>query len=224
MLPVIVAGVDGSPGARAALSFAIGEARLRGAAVTAICAYERPWTEAAGPPGRPDSLAVARAILRTEVAEALEVIGGGVRVEQQAVEGPAAKSLLAAAASAELLVVGSRGRRGFRGLLLGSVSQQCACHAPCPVVIVPPAVAAEGVAFPTFAEGLARGSSLRVVRLPAARGWYVDVLAPDGHRLGSSVSFDRETAVELAVAEAAHLSALEGGYHPEREWTEHGRA
>jgi nucleotide-binding universal stress UspA family protein len=41
------------------------------------------------------------------------------------------------AVGADLLVVGSRGYGGFRGLLLGSVSQQCAQHAPCPVVIIP---------------------------------------------------------------------------------------
>jgi nucleotide-binding universal stress UspA family protein len=45
--------------------------------------------------------------------------------------------LLEEAADADLLVVGSRGLGGFRGLLLGSVSQQCAHHAPCPLVIVP---------------------------------------------------------------------------------------
>lgn len=51
-------------------------------------------------------------------------------------EGPAAEELLDAAAVA-LLVVGSRGHRSFSGLILGSVSQQCVAHAPCPVVVVP---------------------------------------------------------------------------------------
>jgi nucleotide-binding universal stress UspA family protein len=60
-------------------------------------------------------------------------------------EGQPAEVLVAESKDAELLVVGSRGLGGFRGLLLGSVGQQCAHHAACPVVIVPhpePAAAA----------------------------------------------------------------------------------
>ena len=48
----------------------------------------------------------------------------------------AAQVLVDEADGADLLVVGSRGHGGFAGLLLGSVSQQCAHHAPCPVVII----------------------------------------------------------------------------------------
>lgn len=54
------------------------------------------------------------------------------------VEGPPAKALLEASKDADLLVVGSRGHGGVSGFLLGSVSQQCARHANCPVAIVGP--------------------------------------------------------------------------------------
>ncbi len=50
----------------------------------------------------------------------------------------AANAILDAAAEASLIVVGSRGRGGFTGLLLGSVSQHLINHASCPVVVVPP--------------------------------------------------------------------------------------
>ena len=62
----------------------------------------------------------------------------GVEVERSAVHGAAAPVLLEAARGAAALVVGTRGHGGFVGLLLGSVTQQCAHHASCPFVIVPP--------------------------------------------------------------------------------------
>ena len=59
-----------------------------------------------------------------------------VEIETIAVQGQPARALVEVAKGADLLVVGSRGLGGFRELLLGSVSQQCAQHATCPVVIV----------------------------------------------------------------------------------------
>jgi nucleotide-binding universal stress UspA family protein len=61
-----------------------------------------------------------------------------VVVDHVVTEGSPARTLLDEARGADLLVVGSRGRGGFAGLLLGSVSQHCVHHAPCPVVVVRP--------------------------------------------------------------------------------------
>jgi nucleotide-binding universal stress UspA family protein len=71
------------------------------------------------------------ATLRETISEA-----SGVKIQRRVVEGAPAAVLVNESRGAELLVVGSRGHGGFARLLLGSVSQQCAQHAECPVVIV----------------------------------------------------------------------------------------
>jgi nucleotide-binding universal stress UspA family protein len=78
--------------------------------------------------------AAAEAALDASVREALP--DSKVKIEQRAVQGLAAGVLVDESRDADLLVVGSRGHGGFAQLLLGSVSQQCAHHAECPVVIV----------------------------------------------------------------------------------------
>lgn len=136
----IVVGVDGSDGALAALRWAVEEAELRGAALDAVTAWHIPY--AAGSPAI--GLVIDPDEERAYAAEQLEeVIGAtgvraGMQVNRVVVEGGAARALIETAAGADLLVVGSRGRGGFKGLLLGSVSQQCIQHAPCPVVVVRP--------------------------------------------------------------------------------------
>jgi nucleotide-binding universal stress UspA family protein len=79
-------------------------------------------------------------IAETALEKSLEDAGAansGVIVTKLLRQGQPADILCAEAKGADLLIVGSRGLGGFRGLLLGSVSQQCANHAPCPVVIIP---------------------------------------------------------------------------------------
>lgn len=133
----IVVGVDGSPASVEALKWAVGEARLRNAEVLAVQSWQfTPMVEPLGPTG--DNLFED---IRQAAADSLDeavasVDTGGVHVTKKVVEGRASESILDAAEGAELLVVGSRGRGGFSGLLLGSVSQQCAHHARCPIVIV----------------------------------------------------------------------------------------
>jgi nucleotide-binding universal stress UspA family protein len=137
----IVVGVDGSESAQTALRFALDEARLRGAAVRAVSAWHVPTTAYGGafvPPadGLLDELeASARQTLERALTDAGD--HADIDVESVVREGAPARVLLEEASDAALLVIGTRGLGGFRGLLLGSVGQQCAQHAPCPVVVVP---------------------------------------------------------------------------------------
>ena len=146
----IVVGVDGSKGSVGALRVAIDEARLRGTSVKAVNAwhipaivYEATW--AALPIDREVYPKVAQEVLDKSLAEA-GAAGSGIDVTTVVREGQAADVICEEAKGATLLVVGSRGFGGFRGLLLGSVSQQCAHHAPCPVLIVPDRASKDGSA------------------------------------------------------------------------------
>jgi nucleotide-binding universal stress UspA family protein len=87
------------------------------------------------PEGVVDFEEVAKQTLQEAVAQAAGP-STGVEIRTHVVRGQPAEVLLNAAKDADLLVVGSRGRGGFKGLLLGSVSTQCVHHASCPVVVV----------------------------------------------------------------------------------------
>jgi nucleotide-binding universal stress UspA family protein len=152
----IVVGVDGSPESKNALRWAGEEARLRGASVRAIHVYDDPilrW-EAYGPPEgamfTSEQFAELEEGLRSRAAEvqgqaealverAVAELGAidDVKVDTVALRGRPASTLIEESKDADLLVVGSRGHGGFKELVLGSVSHQCAQHAVCPIVILP---------------------------------------------------------------------------------------
>jgi nucleotide-binding universal stress UspA family protein len=147
----IVVGVDGSPESKEALRWAYEEAKFRDTPLRVTGAFDVPLDAVSGVapmmvtpiygPSDIDASEIRRAterLLESVVAEVAQDVPGAtdVQVEREALEGHAAEVLVAAADGEELLVVGSRGRGGFTGLLLGSVSQACAQHARCPVVIV----------------------------------------------------------------------------------------
>jgi nucleotide-binding universal stress UspA family protein len=143
---IIVVGVDGSDSSRAALAWALAEAKLRGSTLRAVHAWmipalgtgEAPWAMMP-----PDSYVEVSAdeiekathdALDRELAE----VGPdpGLAVERFVQEGPAADVIVDASKDAELVVVGTRGRGAIKTLLLGSTSQHVIQHATCPVVVV----------------------------------------------------------------------------------------
>lgn len=136
----IVVGVDGSPGARAALDWAFAEARLRDVGIFAVCAYDEPWGIASAGLSSAAAVAELRSALAVEAEEVLEAAQesapDNVGVTVEAIRSAPGPALVSAAADSALLVVGSRGRGGFTSLLLGSVSQYCAVHARGVVVVV----------------------------------------------------------------------------------------
>lgn len=136
--PVVV-GIDGSPVSEAALAFAYEEAALRGAPLVAV----HTWTDLVADP-------VLAPLLDWEAIEVDEQVVLAERLAGWAGKFPdvvvrrvvrrdrPAHALLAEAVGAQLLVVGSRGRGGFAGLLLGSVGHAVLHRSPCPVVVVRP--------------------------------------------------------------------------------------
>ncbi|MFP3906538.1 MAG: universal stress protein [Acidimicrobiales bacterium] len=128
----IAVGVDESPGGRAALAWALAEARRWEATLQVVVA----WSYLVQPVAefQPDfDEAAARDLLESMLAEHDT---SGVEIEPVIINELPVQALLHVAEEADLLVVGARGLGGFAGLLLGSVSQQVSTHAPCPVVIV----------------------------------------------------------------------------------------
>jgi nucleotide-binding universal stress UspA family protein len=136
----IVVGIDGSDGSRAALHWALDETRQRGSRLDVVLAWQTPYL------GEVSGLVLvsmteeaeqrARDLL-ADVADGIVADHPDLEIVPMLAEGRAAPALLDAAEGADLLVVGSRGRGGFKSLLLGSVSSACVHHAPCPVAVVP---------------------------------------------------------------------------------------
>jgi nucleotide-binding universal stress UspA family protein len=139
----IVVGIDGSAGSKSALRWALAQARLTGAKVEAVAAWQDPYLYGYGygwPTTQFDVAEIVTVAEKSLAATLAEVVGEqdkGITVTGQVIEGPAAKVLMSRGTTAQLLVVGKRGHGAFVGMLLGSVSQHCVQNASCPVVVIP---------------------------------------------------------------------------------------
>jgi nucleotide-binding universal stress UspA family protein len=136
----VVVGVDGSPSSRIALTWAAAEAADHGAELVVLNVWEHTLLPPAG------SLSVSEKyvpdpsqrtaddlvqVIKEELGEEPSVL-----VQPRVKQGTPAKVLIEESATADLLVVGTRGHGGFAGLVLGSVSQHVAAYAQCPVTVV----------------------------------------------------------------------------------------
>jgi nucleotide-binding universal stress UspA family protein len=143
-MEAIVVGVDDSDESKNALRWAVDEARLRRVPVTALHAWEPPVLPSPpdvaplAPPIDPSIIAAIEEAAERLVARVVQDVVGddsSVEVRPATAEGPPAAVLIEAVGDNDLLAVGSHGLGGFKGLLLGSVSQQVVSHAPCPVLV-----------------------------------------------------------------------------------------
>lgn len=132
----VIVGVDGSPSANAATEWAAQEAEIRNASLELIHAWNYPNLGYGG------YVAVLEDFEK-DAAGVLEGIANKVRgahpsltLISSLIQGPTAQTIIDRAKEADMVVVGSRGKGGFTGLLLGSVGQQLVHHCPAPVVII----------------------------------------------------------------------------------------
>lgn len=142
MISTVVVGVDSSPSARAALSWAADWATLTGAQLRAIYAIT-PKVKAS-PSWYPGVVgwasyddAATHDRERVEVTRMFDEIHPRQRWTLESVHGPAGPVLVEACVDAALLVVGTRRLHGLDRIFDGSVSEYGLRHAPCPVAVVP---------------------------------------------------------------------------------------
>ena len=135
--PQVVVGVDGSSSGLRTVAWAAARAREMEAVLQILVAWLPPTPMIpALVDGHKDGSARAHEYAQRAEQVASEV-APEVAIETEVIELPPIQALMDASRNADLLVVGRRGLGGLRGLLLGSVSQHCAEHAYCPVVIIP---------------------------------------------------------------------------------------
>jgi nucleotide-binding universal stress UspA family protein len=130
----LVVGVDGSEESRLALQWAASVTTAIGVRLVAVEAWEG---------GDPATAGETADRVRRNLADAVTAIlgqagdaGVDLDISFEALAGSAAGAILERVTADDGLILGSRGRGGFAGLLLGSVSRECVEHAPCPVMVV----------------------------------------------------------------------------------------
>jgi nucleotide-binding universal stress UspA family protein len=132
----IVVGVDGSRSSLHALAWAARQAELTHGRLDVVATWQWPQSYGWAVP-TPDDYDPETA-LRREIEPGVDAVRAeypAVELVIRVIDGHPAPVLVEASKGAELLVVGSRGHGEFVGMLIGSVSEYCAAHAHCPVLV-----------------------------------------------------------------------------------------
>ena len=236
----IVVGVDGSAGARLALSWALAEAVRRGADVEVLAAFpvDFYWTDAyLVDRNQVEDLRADTGIrVRALVEELRGQVDGAadLAVEVVVCAGAPAAHLVQRAEGADLLVVGSRGRGAVRSSMAGSVALHCAAHARCPVVVVHPTTATEpgpvvvglddsdharAALTAAVAEAAALGAEVEAVLAHEPPNYWSDLYAVVAPPVGESAEHAQRRAEAIVgevlgaePAAAVRVVAVEG--HP----------
>ncbi|CAL9435493.1 Universal stress protein [Actinosynnema sp. ALI-1.44] len=215
----VVVGVDGSSSATAAVRWAAREARRRGVALSVVHAC------LLVPARVPDPIALPRtyheAVLEqgrqwlAEAAEEARRVAPDLVVTTELASGGAAEDLVGRSASAQLVVLGSRGLGGFTGLLVGSIAVAVATHGHCPVVVVRGAETGSGVVVGV--DGSAAGEAALAFAFDQAAATGAELVAV---RTWSDVFVDtawhQGLAVDWEPIEAAERELLERQVEPHR--------
>ncbi|GAA3452344.1 universal stress protein [Dactylosporangium matsuzakiense] len=228
----VVVGVDGGTPSLEAVRWAALAAHRRGASLRVVLAYH--WQVPAVFAPRGDLAETAQQLaemLAADAARAAEAATAGLDVTAEAALGHPAEVLLRAGHDAELLVVGTRGRHQAVGAVLGSVAQQVATHATCPVVVVRGRADPSGGVLVGVDGSPSADAALESAFLEAAR-WDCDVVAvraietpigPPAVGLPPLLYDTAETRRALGEAATAHVAAA-GQRHPQVPWEVHGVA
>lgn len=170
----VIVGIDGSDNSRHALSWAISK-RHRLGEVTPVTVFQPPATlELLTKPTRPRDAVAVRAAAEAGMKEAIAGADPGVAERAKVIEGHPGTGLVKAAGSADLLVVGTRGRSSLAAILLGSVSDYCATHSAVPVAVIPEDFPVDKP-LSTIVVGVDGSENAE-----AALRWAIDHVEPDG--------------------------------------------
>lgn len=176
----VVVGYDGSESSQTAVEWAANEALARDAELLLLAAITVPMS--ASPmsfgvvsPGSIDDMLARVAEHATKAAEAAAAAHPGLVAHARSVLGGASAALVEASESADVVVVGSRGMGGFKGLLVGSVGVQVAEHAKCPAVVIrrEAASTADRVVVGIDGSPLSLAAADFAMQTASRRGWSV---------------------------------------------------